>query len=131
MKRCLIIVCILILGHASGARAAGSGADTGNDLVRICHLAVRLMDGDRGLTPSQGMDGQMCLGYVGGFSDGLIFLPNPRVAATICPPHDSTWGQSVRVLSKWLDEHPAKLNEQWPALIFQAFHDAWPCKTKN
>jgi hypothetical protein len=44
-----------------------------------------------------------------------------------CAPPDSRASQLARVVVKFLDEHPERMNEDFRLLAMEAFHRAWPC----
>jgi hypothetical protein len=91
----------------------------GNELLPQCKAVVRLannehLDRDRDSTS----DMQYCIGLVTGVSDML----------DICG--ESTYGQSIRIVVKYLEEHPEKLNLKATLLVKQALLGALGCKAK-
>jgi len=50
------------------------------------------------------------------------------VGATCMPP-SVTVRQIVQVVVKYMEDHPAQLNEDFLNLAGPAIHDAWPCQT--
>lgn len=50
------------------------------------------------------------------------------VTADVCHPAGVTVGQTVRVVVKYIDDRPARLNEKFRTLAYEALRAAWPCK---
>lgn len=44
-----------------------------------------------------------------------------------CPPSAATKGQVAKVVVAYLDQHPARLHEQFVDLALEALRHAWPC----
>jgi hypothetical protein len=61
-----------------------------------------------------------CMGII----TGLLSL---RGSVGVCVPQNSTLEQAVRVVVQFLDQHPARTNENFNALAIEAMRDAWPC----
>jgi len=64
-------------------------------------------------------------GGCAGIITGLLFLG--RSAGVFCRPDGVTVEQAVRVVVQFLDQHPARTNENFNALAVEAMRDAWPC----
>jgi hypothetical protein len=64
-------------------------------------------------------DAGMCVGIV----NGINFTD-----LGVCPPAGATSEQAVRVVVKYIDDRPAKLNENFKTLALEALRVAWPCK---
>jgi len=52
------------------------------------------------------------------------------IHGNICPPSGITKGQVLRVVTKYLNDHPAILQTEYPILMARALKEAWPCATK-
>jgi hypothetical protein len=59
-----------------------------------------------------------------GIVEGLMWSLPPDV---MCSPKGVTIGQSVKVLAKYLDDHPEELQKPIAELAARAFVKAWPC----
>ncbi len=44
-----------------------------------------------------------------------------------CVPQDVSWPQIIRVLVKWLEDNPEKLNQPGYVVINSAMSNAYPC----
>jgi hypothetical protein len=110
---------LTLLGASWGAWAEINDSHTGNGLITACKTAVAGMDTDRDS------------GWIGGFCTGLISgVADSWDEFTFCLPTHSTRGQYVRVVYKYLQEHPAELQERDSVLVLKALKAAWPCPKK-
>jgi len=125
----LCLITILLSSLAEGQK--GASGKTGNDLLPACTAALDEVDG-RSISADQMLAGRACGYYVAGFLDGWGF---GQVAAqgtketAICPPEGFTSVQAIRIFTKWMREHPEKLNEGAGPLLFFALRDAFGCKS--
>jgi hypothetical protein len=44
-----------------------------------------------------------------------------------CRPDSATLEQAARVVVQFLDQHPARTNENFEVLAVEAMREAWPC----
>ena len=96
---------------------------TGNDIRDWCQ--VTLKENQRG--PWTDVDT-----HHAGFCQGFVYailvlgdaLPEP---IRCCHPKEATLEQSIRVLLKYLNEHPDLTHEDAVHLSLLAFKAAWPC----
>jgi hypothetical protein len=109
--------------------------DTGNDLLLDCTYALRLLDGDTQITPGQSRTAFHCEGYIAGLIDGYSLaedMEKYRGGSShrlFCLPKEGLLGsQGVRIVVKWLREHPETLHQQRKVLVMLAFESAFPCK---
>lgn len=102
----------------------------GNDLLTKCKAAVDAMDGrgvsDKGMTVAP-----ECLAFVGGFLDGIGASEKGDPQHILCFPEGVKLGQAVRVVERWLDEHPEKLHQTASACLFQALHSTFGCRPSD
>jgi hypothetical protein len=136
----IALILQLFLPAKVGSEAAAQGpvpgtqALSGNDLLRECTFALRFDDGDRALINEELTYGAHCGGYLLGFYEGygakaaadkvLGGTPNREV----CFPDNLPTDQMVRVVVKYLREHPERLNQAPGLLVVGAFYGAFPCK---
>jgi hypothetical protein len=89
---------------------------SGNVMLAPCK-AVATRDDAHTDTPWEGY----CLGIV----EALMWAnPDYRV----CRPPAVPVGQGVRVVVRYLDQHPERLHLNFKDLAVEAFREAWPCK---
>ena len=96
---------------------------------------IRLLDGDSQITPDQSRTAFHCAGYIAGLADGYGLAEDMekfRVGSShplFCLPKEGLLGsQGVRVVVKWLREHPETLHQERKVLVMRAFEGAFPCK---
>lgn len=68
---------------------------------------------------------------VGAYYQGLCAGKVEAVAvfATgICFPQEATVGQMIRVVTRYIDQRPARQHEDFMLLARDAMRDAWPCR---
>ena len=122
-------VFFLLCGSCLTANTAAAAASDGNALLRQCTEAIKIMEG---IADPDSIDfGQAgrCMGEVDGFAGASAFYEKrPGAPRAICFPEDGiTIGQSVRVVEKYLREHPQELHESSTVLLFGAFLSSYPC----
>ena len=61
-----------------------------------------------------------CLGMIIGLADLGRYVG-------ACRPDSATLEQAARVVVQFLDQHPARTNENFEALAIEAMREAWPC----
>jgi hypothetical protein len=99
----------------------------GNELLSKCSSTVKLLDNEK-LSSSEMQDAKWCSGYVNGIDDGIeIASATGNTAKLYCIPEGVTTGQAIRVLVKWLRNHPEKLHQS-RVLVVVSWADAFPCK---
>jgi hypothetical protein len=62
-----------------------------------------------------------CVGVI----DGFIYTGR---SIGVCAPESATLEQALRVVVQYLDQHPARTNENFKRLAIEAMREAWPCK---
>jgi hypothetical protein len=117
--RVYIIVASLALSVIG--KASGTVVDTGADAQRSCELLVEGSFHDDGEARSAGA----CEGMI---ETAMYFSPNLLPDVRACPPALGSVLESARVLLRYLDQNPDRLNVPGITLAFEAFRDAWPCQ---
>ena len=108
---------------------------TGNGLLHSCTPMVRFFDGSLQLTHEELTSGFLCLGYISGFADGFAVGLEMEKSQTgsshslFCVPNNGLpASQGLRIVVKWLHEHPGRLHQPSGVLITLALEEAFPCK---
>src|SRR5258707_1148997 len=117
--RAYVIVASLALSVIG--KASGTVVDTGADAQRYCELLVEGSFHDYGEARSAGA----CEGMI---ETAMSFSPNLPPDVRACPPAQGSILESARVLLRYLDQNPDRLNVPGITLAFEAFRDAWPCQ---
>jgi hypothetical protein len=107
---------LLVIGKASG-----TVVDAGADAQKSCELLVEGSFHDYVEARSAGA----CEGMI---ETAMFFAPNLPPDVRSCPPALGSILESARVVLRYLDQNPDRLNVPGITLAFEAFRDAWPCQ---
>lgn len=134
--RLMLIIVVFGLCMPTISAADDSTSDTGNELINNCN------DNNYQALNASWVG---CIGYVSGVYDGIGFgamnmmklehnnlnvnqlIAMFKIGFDICIPVNVTRGQDALVVTKYLHDHPDKLNEDSWILVVDAFQTAWPC----
>ena len=124
---------MLVFLIVSPAFAIGTSPTDGNELLKNCKEYTRIVDNGGTASKTEYVESGYCLGYVTGVIDDhfmwQISEGSPLDSTKhFCLPDGVTPDQAVRVLVKWLDDHPARLHERAIDLILNAFRDSFSCR---
>ena len=120
----LAAVAVAIMVSAT-AFAADAPVDTGNYLLRQCREAIKIIDGKDGDI----QDASYCFGFVRATYSALQMDASDF---GVCPPSGGVTGeQGVRIVVKFLNEHPERLHEDAFVLAFVAMGQAFVCPPKK
>jgi hypothetical protein len=100
--------------------ASGTVVDTGADAQRYCQL---LVDGSFRDNREARYAGS-CEGMV---ETAMLFSPNMPPDVRACPPAQGSILESAKVLLRYLDKNPDRLNEPGITVAIEALRDGWPC----
>jgi Rap1a immunity proteins len=115
-------VCIIVAGLVLSMIGRGSATvvDKGTDAQRSCELLVqnsfRSQDEARSAGACEGM-----------IETAALFSSNLPADVRGCPPAQGSILQSAKVLLRYLDNNPDRVNEPGITIAIEAFRDAWPC----
>ena len=107
---------LLVIG-----KATGTVVDTGADAQRYCELLVDGTFHDYVEARSAGA----CEGMI---ETAMLISPNLPVDVRACPPGSGSILESAKVLLRYLDQNPDRLDSPGVTLAFEAFRDSWPCQ---
>ena len=135
---------VLLLPHSTLASDYSTFGD-GNDLLKDCkaYTDLNLLDmrnmSDKDIRHASArgdlIGGLQCLAYVMGVVDDRFNFRIDEMVASgtfdptryFCFPHGVTPDQAVRVIVKWLGDHPARLHEDAVKLVVGALKENFPC----
>ena len=120
IMRVYIIVAATLAFFVTG-NAKGTVVDTGTDAQKYCQLFVGDSFRDNGEARSAGS----CEGMI---ETAMLFAPNLPGDVRGCPPAQGSTLESAKVLLRYIDRNPDRLNEAGITLAIEAFRDAWPCQ---
>ena len=142
------LTCVFLMPQ--GASALGFSAFDGNEMLKDCKAWVSLLDNPnfqdldnpdtlRAMARGDMVNGARCVGYVSGVIDDHFScqLNEPSSGAALdptkhfCLPDGVSPNQAVRVIVKWLEDHPARLHEAAIVLALDALRDNFPCRQKK
>lgn len=104
-------------------------AVTGEELLNRCSAAEKSVDGGQ-MSGDEMLDAMWCMGYMSGLLDGFS-VGDYKVANTkmMCPPEGGlTRTQALRIVAKWLREHPEAHPKSGRRGALLALAGAYPCK---
>jgi hypothetical protein len=127
MSRTWVVVLILCVSIAVPvAKTQNNTMDVGDSGNAFLSLCGNMPDN----APSGFQQGD-CLGYVVGVDDAIRMAYDVQnQTQPYCVPEEVTHGQVVRVLIKFIHDHPEKAHAETRMLEFQALIGAFPCKAK-
>jgi hypothetical protein len=121
MWKIAIIVSLVLLITSPAFAATTTGIYDGNELLSQCKEAVKVGEGR--VTGVNYFDAGYCL--------GVIMTVNFMWGDTsFCIPAKVTNDQEVRVVVKFLNDHPEQLHISEFLLVNGALVNVWPCKKK-
>lgn len=125
----LTLAIVLLLAEAALA------SPTGNDVLNKCQTAVRWFD-NNGAPVSELMDVGWCQGWVRAaldltrsYNDWTDSAKQKPTVLQFCLPESGIPViQAIRVVVKYLQEHPDQLHEDAMVLTIAALKGSFPCK---
>ena len=140
------LILAVAVGSASVALAQGPtpNVNDGTALQRECETALRAADrrtdGSADATAEEADQDEMergyhmgqCLGLVSGvWHTHMLMVDEFAGDIAFCPSRTISTGQMARLVSRYLQVHPAELGEWDTVLILRAFMDAYPCSSRR
>jgi Rap1a immunity proteins len=126
---------LLLVGFLHSAAAAEKR--NGNELLSACTLAMSIVDSPQAIEqmlgrPHQALEAGYCLGLLHAVTNINAFWQHyPKdTSMFFCLPPQSTVNQWTRIVVKYLQEHPERLQEADIGLAIRAFTTAFPCPSK-
>ena len=96
--------------------------------MRSCHCG----DAPNSTSPQSRFQQGECFGYAIGADDGVrTAFDILNEAQPYCIPDGVTNGQIVRILTKFIKDHPEKAHKQTRVLVIESLMDAFPCRAKK
>jgi len=135
MKRLIFAVLTLAcaLFVAVPARAARW---TGNDLLEKCQVALNADEAGHGTKNAQEtMAVGWCNGFIMGATEQAMMQFNPATGQKngppiFCVPSSFNYGQELRLVVRWLNDHPESLHKSATYLVVQALQESYPCNNQ-
>lgn len=124
MKARMVAAAMLGMLASTGAMADG------NELLTYCKQAIRVVETEHTDRDANDIRIGQCFGVMEGVKGTMRLMDQgPKASRVACwPDKDITNVQAARIVVRYLENHPAKLNEGKVLLSILAFSDAYPCK---
>jgi hypothetical protein len=139
VRQLYLVVALMssLLAFASDA-SAQTGND-GNSLQRECSLVMQIMEQHQEVPAlADNMSAGICLGLVHGVAAALGLWQGVDVGGTVdntqlhgCMPDEVRTIELIKVVLKYLNDHPNNLHLDDTRLIEMAIVDAYPCKIRH
>ncbi len=125
-----MIALIALTLFASVTLGAEYAEINGNELLRRCNISVRYLNEGKILNDDELAGGTYCLAYISGYVDAeQVSTARPGNKSSFCMPDAGIdLRQTVRIVTKWLTDHPGQLHSTSRVLIGLALKDAFPCR---
>ena len=124
MRKACLFLAVLICGAVVPVQSMGqtTSHQDGNDLLPRCQQAVEAIDKTTWKNANESFNAGFCLGLVQGVS---------YASADVCTGEGVTFSQMERVVVKFLQDNPKKLNLNQSTLVQMALSKAFPCLKKK
>jgi hypothetical protein len=124
--------------QTDAAKPDAAKEDTGLDLLHDCERISRDFNNLREHPSNMGWneiaDAEHCSGYIAGMKDMLTMwnavnsVKHQETNSIMCVPHEATIIELLRVVVKFLNDHPTELHDQAGFAVIEAWRNAYPCK---
>ena len=90
-----------------------------------------MLKGEASSTFQTNVNRYRAMGYIQGLLDSYTVFStrDPSLNIYCMPLKGVSSSQARKVITKWLEEHPKRLDEQARILVFHALAEAYPCIT--
>ena len=128
MKKILLCLLLVTLCLMSSSALAD-----GNKLLKKCKAEEYILNEGQYNEIEDVLTSDFCLGIVQGVKNTMQALCSAEAGIghkyRVCFPEGGiTNGQAVRIVVKYLEEHPEDLHEHEVVLLMRAYYDAYPCE---
>jgi hypothetical protein len=119
-----ILASVLIAATATVAHASGAGA---SELLQDCTYAQRTLD-QESVNAIESMRAGRCSGTIWGVLGAMsLYSDAIEPGYKACLPNGLGGEQAVRMMLKWLRDHPEHLGDVQAVAVVSAFRDYYPC----
>lgn len=135
----ILLVLVVAAAPAVSAQRPTPNVNDGNALQRECETALRAADRGPDAADSdeeqddveRGYHMGQCLGLVSGvWHTHMLMVDEFDGDIAFCPSRTISTGEMARLVSRYLQVHPAELGEWDTVLILRSFMDAYPCSIR-
>lgn len=101
----------------------------GNRLLAQCRSAERFMNNTQAVDHGEILNAGVCLGMTHGIIEAMtVFSKNSSELNACFPKGGIGVDRGVRIVIKYLEDHPEGLYQPDTALMMLAFLDTYPCR---
>jgi hypothetical protein len=128
--KCSIAIVTFFLIATTCALSADWKSSNGMSLLNACESFEKITNERSDINLEEASDATYCAGLVSGISSTQIIysdeLPKNN-KLKVCWPKGTNNAQNIKVVLKYLRDHPAELHLPGTLLIFKAFLEAYGC----
>ena len=106
------IIAAMLAGVLTATTTAWANSNSASEMLPICKAVY---------TGEAAIKSTACLGQVFGIASTLIYLE------FVCTPQGIKSNEALRVVLKYLDDHPERLHESFTVLAIEGLISEWPC----
>ena len=104
----------------------------GNKLLADCEASIAIIDDRAQSLGTAKLHGSgRCLGFLQGLKRASDYYEFTKRGGLFCAPDSVTYGQQIRIVVKYLQNHPERLHEDEFILAATALRAAFPCPNKK
>jgi hypothetical protein len=131
MKNLCLIACLSVCSALGSAQTTKEFPyDSGNVFLRLCSSVEKAQR-----TDAETQLGAGCLLYIAGFVDGaetgnvstMVQMKPTTIPKPFCRPDNTENGQLVKIVLKYIREHPEDAHQPTGLIVLWAFQRAFPC----
>jgi hypothetical protein len=115
IRKTTVIAVILLANALPSASRADNSINSGNAYIRGCEDFI-----------SESTQDEFKQGKCIGAMHVIYFYSSYKFG--YCPPEGSNVGQAVRIVLKYMSQHPEILHQDFAELAVLALQEAWPCR---
>jgi hypothetical protein len=124
MRHVYLAALIGLLSANLHTTVRGAGTQDSVSLLHGCQAAVNVMDGGTLEEDLQYQEASWCVGYLAGIQNLNAINEQPH----FCDPDTGTSSeQTIRIVAKYLQDHPEELHEPAVSSVLRALRAAFPC----
>jgi hypothetical protein len=132
MKNLWLIAAVICCSLSASAQNSESPDTSGNAFLRLCSAVDK-----ENKTSTEWMWVTGCTGFVSGFTDGVKFgtqyaedKAGKKVPGLFCLPGEVENGQIIRIILKYIRDHPEEAHQPTSFLLVDALRRSFPCRSK-
>jgi hypothetical protein len=124
MPALLLFLALAAPAQSHGTYVATVFGPSGSDLIEHCRQAAKIQRKEQ----ADAYDATDCISFISGVVDGGQFAAKgDRRLFPVCFPPDVDGSQMAKIVVKYGDEHPQKLNNGGAYIVINALRQAFPC----